>query len=44
MSNTKALETLKEHVLVDGFHIVVDHKNSFGSRVVDLRTGKQYLD
>ena len=44
MSNTEALETLKKLVLVDGFHIVVDHKNSFGSHIVDLRTGKQYLD
>ena len=44
MSNTEALETLKKHVLVDGFHIVVDHQNSFGSHVVDLRTGKKYID
>ena len=44
MSNTQALEILQEHVLVDGFHIVVDHQNSFGSHVVDLNTGKKYLD
>jgi len=44
MSNTQALEILQKHILVDGFHIVVDHQNSFGSYVVDLNTGKKYLD
>jgi len=44
MSNTQALEILQKHILVDGFHIVVDHQNSFGSHVVDLNTGKKYLD
>jgi L-lysine 6-transaminase len=44
MSNSQTIETLKNHILVDGFHIVVDQQNSLGSYVVDLNTGKKYLD
>ena len=44
MSNIKAIDTLKNHILVDGFHIVVDQHKSFGSYIVDLNTGKKYLD
>ena len=44
MSDFEVIETLKNHILVDGFHIVVDQQNSFGSYVVDLNTGKKYLD
>ena len=44
MSNSKTIDILKDHILVDGFHIVVDPQNSFGSYVVDLSTGKKYLD
>lgn len=44
MPNVKAIETLEKYILVDGFHVVVDHERSFGSRIVDLETGREYLD
>jgi L-lysine 6-transaminase len=40
----KVHEVLKKHMLVDGFDIVFDLKNSKGSWLVDARTGKKYLD
>ena len=44
MPNTKAIETLEKYILVDGFHVVIDQQRSLGSVVVDLDTGKEYLD
>ena len=44
MPNSETINVLKDHILVDGFHIVVDQQNSMGSYVVDLNTGKKYLD
>ena len=44
MSDSQVIETLNENILVDGFHIVIDHSRSLGSYVVDLNTGKRYLD
>ncbi len=38
------LDTLRKYMLVDGFDIVMDLKNSQGSYVVDLRTGHKMLD
>jgi len=38
------LSTLRKHMLVDGFDVVVDLRKSRGSRLVDARTGKSYLD
>jgi L-lysine 6-transaminase len=38
------IERLKNHVLVDGFHVVVDPKRSHGSWIVEEGTGKEYLD
>lgn len=38
------IERLKKHILVDGFHVVVDPKKSHGSWIVDKETGKEYLD
>jgi L-lysine 6-transaminase len=38
------METLKRVMLVDGFDVVIDHEKSLGSRIVDARTGKTYLD
>ena len=38
------IERLKNHVLVDGFHVVVDTKNSHESWIVEEGTGKAYLD
>ncbi len=35
---------LSEHLLVDGFHLVVDLAASRGSWLVDARDGREYLD
>ena len=40
----KVMETLKRVMLVDGFDVVIDFEKSSGSRIVDARTGKSYLD
>ncbi|HET6511403.1 MAG TPA: L-lysine 6-transaminase [Candidatus Kapabacteria bacterium] len=40
----KVHETLGKHMLVDGFNIIFDLKESKGSWLVDARTGKKYLD
>ena len=37
-------EALGRHMLVDGFHLVPDYRASRGSRLVDGRTGKSYID
>lgn len=37
-------DTLRQHMLVDGYPIVVDMENSYRSRVRDLVTGREYLD
>lgn len=37
-------EHLKKHLLVDGFHLVVDLEASRGSWLVDARDGREYLD
>jgi L-lysine 6-transaminase len=35
---------LKENVLVDGFHVVIDLERSRGAVIVDALDGKEYLD
>jgi len=35
---------LKENILVDGFHIVIDLEKSHGSYMVDALHGREYLD
>jgi L-lysine 6-transaminase len=40
----KVLEVLGKHLLVDGFHLVVDLEKSRGSRLHDSSSGKTYLD
>ena len=37
-------ESLEEHLLVDGFDLVVDLKKSQGNFIYDARTGKRFLD
>jgi L-lysine 6-transaminase len=37
-------ETLRRHLLVDGFDLVLDTRRSRGSWLVDARTGARYLD
>jgi len=36
--------SLRRHMLIDGFDVVIDFARSKGSSIVDLRTGKSYLD
>ncbi len=38
------LDTLKKHILVDGFHIVLDLEKSEGCYMTDARDGKRYID
>src|SRR5579859_1607385 len=38
------LDCLEEHLLVDGFRLVIDLKRSRGSRIVDATTGQEWLD
>jgi L-lysine 6-transaminase len=40
----KVHETLRQHMLADGYELVVDLEKSKGARLVDARTGKSYLD
>jgi len=35
---------LKENILVDGFHVVIDLERSHGAVIVDALDGKEYLD
>jgi L-lysine 6-transaminase len=35
---------LKENILVDGFHVVIDLERSHGSTIVDALSGQEYLD
>ena len=36
--------SLQQHILVDGFKLVFDLKNSSGSRFADAATGREYID
>jgi L-lysine 6-transaminase len=44
MKPENVIPTLEKHILVDGFHHVVDFEKSEGSWIVDAVTGKKYLD
>ncbi|MEZ4375309.1 MAG: L-lysine 6-transaminase [Polyangiaceae bacterium] len=44
VSPTEVHDTLRRHMLVDGYPMVVDLDRSKGSIVRDARTGKEYLD
>ncbi|HWQ07502.1 MAG TPA: aminotransferase class III-fold pyridoxal phosphate-dependent enzyme, partial [Holophaga sp.] len=37
-------DVLQRHMLVDGFHLVMDLEKSHGSWIVDARDGRAYLD
>ena len=41
---TEVFDVLGRHLLVDGFHMVMDLEKSQGSWIVDARDGKRYLD
>ncbi|MFQ5719193.1 MAG: L-lysine 6-transaminase [Acidobacteriota bacterium] len=38
------MKTLQRFMLVDGFDLVIDFEHSAGSRIVDARSGRSYLD
>jgi len=40
----ETIPSLRKHMLIDGFDIVVDLKRSKGSYIVDAKDGKRYLD
>jgi L-lysine 6-transaminase len=44
VSPDKVFPILKQSILADGFHVVVDLEASRGNVMVDALTGKQYLD
>jgi L-lysine 6-transaminase len=44
MQPSEVRDRLSRHVLVDGFHVVLDTQRSRGSWLVDARTGQAYLD
>lgn len=44
LSPDAVFPSLKKHMLIDGFDVVIDFTRSKGSSIVDLRTGKRYLD
>ena len=41
---SKVHERLAEHLLVDGYRLVLDAERSHGSWLVDARDGREYLD
>ncbi|UCF20336.1 MAG: L-lysine 6-transaminase [Gemmatimonadota bacterium] len=44
VSADRVFPVLKENILVDGFHIVIDLEKSHGSVIIDALNGKEYLD
>lgn len=40
----EVIDTLKKHIPMGGFHIIVDLERSRGTRLVDAATGKEYID
>ncbi len=44
VSADRVFPILKQSILVDGFHIVIDLEKSHGTTMVDALTGKEYLD
>jgi L-lysine 6-transaminase len=38
------VESLQQHILVDGFKLVFDVQNSRGSRFIDAATGREFID
>lgn len=44
MDPLQTIPTLRKHMLVDGYEIIIDLKKSRGSYIVDAKDGKKYLD
>ncbi|MGD8330897.1 MAG: aminotransferase class III-fold pyridoxal phosphate-dependent enzyme, partial [Acidobacteriota bacterium] len=42
--SSEVFPILRDNILVDGFHLVVDLEKSHGSYMVDALEGKEYLD
>ncbi|MGE0431352.1 MAG: L-lysine 6-transaminase [Planctomycetota bacterium] len=40
----QVMKTLSQHILVDGFHVVMDLRKSHGNYIHDALSGKEYLD
>ena len=44
LTPNQAMETLRKHMLVDGFDVLIDFEKSRGNTIVDARDGRSYLD
>jgi len=44
MFNPNVINRLSKYILTDGFHVVIDPDKSQGSWIVDVETGREYLD
>jgi L-lysine 6-transaminase len=40
----KVREVIGKHILADGFHLILDLKNSYRNKIVDERNGNEYID
>jgi L-lysine 6-transaminase len=40
----KVREVIGKHMLADGFHLILDLKNSYRNKIVDERNGDEYID
>jgi L-lysine 6-transaminase len=40
----KVREVIGKHILADGFHLILDLKNSYRNKIVDERNGDEYID
>ena len=40
----EVIDELQKHILVDGFKLVIDLAQSSGSRLVDARDGREFVD
>lgn len=44
MAASEVVGTLKNHLLLDGFRVVVDLQHSHGCRLIDAASGREFLD
>ena len=44
ISPQEAIAELQKHILVDGFHIVIDFQKSWGCHLVDATDGREFVD
>lgn len=43
-SAIRVREVIGKHMLADGFHLILDLKNSYRNKIVDERNGDEYID